>query len=118
MSTGHEIHLKESPRLVESSLFARIPFTTPSFTEQEEVIQFVDNGGDLFQTFLTRKQIESLDFRVTDARGRSLANMDPTQADEGLMSFKMLLRWDLFISPKSPESNHGPKHRFAHPPKA
>ena len=118
MSTGHEVHISDSLRLVESSLFARIPFDDSSFTEAHEVIQFVDSGGDMFQSMLSRKNLENLDIRVTDARGRSLANMDPSQADEGLMAFKMCLRWDLFISPAPPEPSHGTKYKFEHPPKA
>jgi hypothetical protein len=117
MSTGHEVHIADSLRLVESSLFARIPFDDSSFTEVHEVIQFEDSGGDMFQSMLTRKSLENLEIRVTDARGRSLANMDPTQADEGLMAFKMCLRWDLFISPSPPEPSHGTRIKFEHPPK-
>ena len=116
MSTGHELHVRDSLRLVESSLFARIPFDDSSFSEVHEVIQYEDSGGDMFQSLLTRKSLENLDIRVTDARGRSLANMDPTQADEGLMAFKMCLRWDLFVPPGPPE-NHRVKPKFEHPPK-
>jgi len=118
MSTGHEVHIADSLRLVESSLFARIPFDDSSFTEVHEVIQFEDSGGDMFQSMLNRKNLQNLDIRVTDARGRSLANMDPTQADEGLMAFKMCLRWDLFVTPTPPEPSHGTRVQFAHPPKA
>ena len=100
MTTGHESHAQESLRLIESSLFARIPFDDSTFTEAHEVVSFEDSGGDAFQSFLTRKTLETLDIRVTDARGRSLATLDPTQADEGLMAFRMVLRWDLFITPQ------------------
>ena len=41
-----------------------------------------------------------------------------TQADEGLMAFKMCLRWDLFVTPTPPEPSHGTRVQFAHPPKA
>jgi hypothetical protein len=103
MTTGHESHAQESLRLIESSLFARIPFDDSTFTEAHEVVSFEDSGGDAFQSFLTRKTLETLDIRVTDARGRSLATLDPTQADEGLMAFRMVLRWDLFITPQPPQ---------------
>jgi hypothetical protein len=102
MSTGHESHAQDSLRLIESSLFARVPFDDSSFTEAHEVIQFEDNGGDSYQSFLSRKSLDTLDIRVTDARGRSLATLDPTQADEGLMAFRMCLRWDLFSPPPAP----------------
>ena len=41
MSTGHEAHIVDSLRLVESSLFARIPFDDSTFSEVHEVIQFI-----------------------------------------------------------------------------
>lgn len=109
MTTGHESHAAESLRLIESSLFARIPFDDSSFTEAHEVVSFEDSGGDAFQSFLTRKTLETLDIRVTDARGRSLATLDPTQADEGLMAFRMVLRWDLFVPPPTPQPLQGLK---------
>ena len=102
MTTGHESHAQESLRLIESSLYARIPFDDSSFTEAHDVVSYEDSGGDSFQTFLTRKTLETLDIRVTDARGRSLATLDPTQADEGLMAYRMVLRWDLFYGPPTP----------------
>ena len=102
MSTGHESHAADSLRLIESSLFARIPFDDSTFTEAHEVVQFEDNGGDMYQSLLSRKSLDTLDIRVTDARGRSLANVDPTQADSGLMAFRMVLRWDLFVPPPMP----------------
>ena len=114
MSTGFESHAAESLRLVESSLFARIPFDDSSFTEAHEVVQFEDSGGDMYQSFLTRKNLETLDIRVTDARGRSLATLDPTQADAGLMAFRMCLRWDLFVPPPTPQSQQAPA--FEKPP--
>ena len=103
MSTGHESHAQESLRLIESSLFARIPFDDSTFTEAHEVVSYEDSGGDAFQTFLTRKTLETLDVRITDARGRSLATLDPTQADNGMMGFRMCLRWDLFVGQATPQ---------------
>ena len=68
----------------------------------------------MYQSFLTRKNLETLDIRVTDARGRSLATLDPTQADAGLMAFRMCLRWDLFVPPPTPQSQQAPA--FEKPP--
>ena len=116
MSTGHESHIAESDRLVESSIFARIPFDDSSFSEVHEVIQFEDNGGDSFQSMLTRKSLENLEIRITDAKGRSLANMDPTQSDLGLMAYKMAIRFDIFVPPSPKEPTHGVRNTVAHPP--
>ena len=116
MSTGFESHASESLRLIESSLFARIPFDDSTFTEAHEVVSYEDSGGDMYQSFLQRKSIDTLDIRVTDARGRSLAQLDPTQGAAGLMGFRMCLRWDLFVPPPPPTpppkkvaSDHLPK---------
>ena len=73
MSTGFESHATDSLRLIESSIFARIPFDDSSFTETHEVVSFEDSGGDMYQSFLSRNSIDTLDIRVTDARGRSLS---------------------------------------------
>ena len=116
MSTGHEAFVTDSLRVVESSIFARIPFDSSAFDEIHEVVQFEDSGGDSFQSFLTRKSLENLEIRVTDAKGRSLANIDHTQEAVGMLSFKMVLRFDVFTPPMPREPPHGVLHKAAHPP--
>ena len=101
-STGHDSRAQDSLRLIESSLFAKVNFDDSTFTEAHEVIQYEDSGGDLYQTFLTRKSLDHLDFRITDARGRSLSFLDRNQAEEGLMAFRLVLRWDLFQPAPTP----------------
>ena len=114
MSTGFESHATDSLRLIESSIFARIPFDDSSFTEAHEVVSFEDSGGDMYQSFLSRNSIDTLDIRVTDARGRSLSQLDPSQAQNGLMGFRMCLRWDLFVPPPAPQPRSQVK--MSHPP--
>ena len=114
MSTGFESHAADSLRLIESSIFARIPFDDSSWTESHEVVQFEDNGGDMYQSFLTRKSLDTLSLKITDARGRSLAHLDPTQADNGLMAYRMALRWDMFPGKPTPHLKH--PLAFEHPP--
>lgn len=116
MSTGHESHIADSYSIVESSIFARIPFDDSTFDETHEVIQFEDTGGDAFQSMLTRKSLDNLDIRVTDAKGRSLANIDPTQSDLGLLAYKMAIRVDIFIPPMPKEPSHGIVYAPSHPP--
>lgn len=107
MSTGLESHIAESQQIVESSIFARIPFANATFDETHEVVQFEDTGGDAFQSMLTRKSLDNLDIRITDGKGRSLANIDPSQSELGLLSYKMALRFDIFIPPQPKEPSHG-----------
>ena len=102
MSTGHETHAADDVRLIESSLFARIPFNRSAFDEVHEVIEFSDAGHDMFQSFPLRKNFEQLEMRICDAKGRSLAQLDPAQADDGLMVWRAVLRFDLFRPPPTP----------------
>ena len=48
---------------------------------------------------LQQKSLDSLELYVTDDKGRLLAEVDPRQADLGLMSFKCVLRWDHITQP-------------------
>jgi hypothetical protein len=112
MSAGYEVHTADSLRLIESSIFARIPFESAAFTEEHEVVSYQDTGNDAYQSFLNRPNIETLDVRVTDARGRSLATLSPGQAADGLLGFRMCLRWDLFAAPPTQQ-----RHVLEQPPK-
>ena len=116
MSTGHEVHAQDDFRLIESSLFARIPFDRSTFTEVHEVVQYVDAGNDMFQSFPMRKNLEQLELRICDAKGRSLAQLDPFQADNGLMAWKAVLRFDVFKSPASRTGKPSGPIVTGHPP--
>ena len=116
MSTGHEAHVQDDPRLIESSLFARIPFDRSTFTEVHEVVQYVDGGNDMFQSFPLRKNMEQLEMRICDAKGRSLAQLDPTQADHGLMTWRAVLRFDIFKTPISRTGKPVGPIMTSHPP--
>ena len=120
MSTGHESQVADSQNMIESSLFARIPFARSAFDEVHEVVQYTDAGNDVFQSFPLRKNFEQLELRVCDARGRSLAQLSPQQADDGLMSWKAVVRYDLFRPPPAPPIEGAPPTAFSHhgcPPK-
>jgi hypothetical protein len=112
MSTGFESHMVDSLRLVESSIFARIPFNNSTFTEIHEVVSFEDSGNDFYQSIIHRSNIETLDMRVTDARGRSLSMYGTNQGVDGLLGFKMCLRWDLWSAP----THQNPNMKLERPP--
>jgi hypothetical protein len=114
MSTGFESYAADSLRMVESSLFARIPFSDSSFSEKHEVVTFEDSGGDMYQSMIHRHSIESLDIRVTDARGRSLSMHCPEQSKDGMLGFRLVLRWDLWFAPPGHNQIHKLEH---HPPR-
>ena len=63
-----------------------------------------------------RKNLEQLELRICDAKGRSLAQLDPFQADHGLMAWKAVLRFDLFKSPVSRTGKQVGPIVTGHPP--
>lgn len=109
MSTTYDFRTPNDTRLVNSTLFARIGFDESFFSESKEVIRYEDAGGDMYQSLLTNRHLDRLDLRVTDAKGRCLSARSPTQADDGLMNFRMVLRWDLF------DPNRGSTKAVMHP---
>ena len=115
MCTGHESHLVDSIRLVESSMFARIPFEQSFWNTAHEMIQFEDNGGDAFQSFLSRKSLENLEMRVTDAKGRPIGDLGDA---DNPFTFHVVLRFDIFTPKQGPpaEPSHGILHKPQHPP--
>ena len=90
---GFEKGMPDRNGMAETSIFARIPLTRACFDDVFEFVQFED-ANDLFQIHLHQKTLDSLIFEVTDDKGRLLAEVDPRQADLGLMNFKCVLRWD------------------------
>lgn len=116
MTTSLDAGLVDNMRLVESSIFARIPFPDSTFDENHEMIEYFDAGGDAFQSMLTRKSLENLELRVTDSKGRSLASANPQQSDLGLLGFTMSLRFDIFVPNQPKEAGHGVVHKAPHPP--
>jgi hypothetical protein len=90
---GHERYLPDQNGLTETQIFARIPLNRACFDPIFEFVQYEDSN-DLFQINLQQKHLDSFEMYVTDDKGRLLAEVDPRQADAGLMSFKCVLRWD------------------------
>ena len=90
---GHERYLPDQNGLTETQIFARIPLNRACFDPIFEFVQYEDSN-DLFQINLQQKHLDSFELYVTDDKGRLLAEVDPRQADAGLMSFKCVLRWD------------------------
>ena len=75
-----------------------------TITDSPNLSKFVtfEDANDTFQLHLQQKTLDSLELYVTDDKGRLLAEVDPRQADLGLMSFKCVLRWDHVGAPAPP----------------
>ena len=109
---GHERYLPDQNGLTETQIFARIPLNRACFDPIFEFVTYEDSN-DLFQLNLQQKHLDSLELYVTDDKGRLLAEVDPRQADLGLMSFKCVLRWD-HLAANHP-SSYAPKVvRYSH----
>ena len=98
---GHERFLPDQNGLTETQIFARIPLSRACFDPIFEFVTFED-ANDTFQLHLQQKTLDSLELYVTDDKGRLLAEVDPRQADLGLMSFKCVMRWDHVGAPAPP----------------
>lgn len=90
---GTERFLPDENGLTETALFARIPLNKTCFDDFFSFIQFEDSN-DLYQIHMQQKAIDQLELFVTDDKGRLLSEVDPLQADLGMLNFKVVLRWD------------------------
>ena len=82
--------------MTESNLFARIPFQSSSYDEEHEFVMYEDNGNDCFMAFPQRKNLEHLELELTDAHARPLSEVFPSQTEDGMLSFRAVIRYDLF----------------------
>ena len=117
-STQFDKNVVDDDRVNETDIFARIPFDRSSFDEVHEVIEYVTDS-DEFQVFPLRKHLTELEIRITDAKGRSLAETDPDQVANGLMAYQMVMRYDLFKPPAVPRQISNSKEQdwlLKHPP--
>ena len=95
---GHERFLPDRNGVTDTQIFARIPLERASYDEFFPFVTFEDTNN-LFQLNLQQKSLDSLELYVTDDKGRLLSEVDPRQADLGLMSFKVVLKWEHLTSP-------------------
>jgi hypothetical protein len=98
-SPGLDVYHKNGVQMQNSSVIARIRVedSESSTKKVHEQISFRDSGGDMYQKMLPLKNLEHLQFFVTDKRNRSLAEYDGSQSRLGLMAFSLTLRWDKFV---------------------
>lgn len=109
-SPGLDMFHRDGVQMQNSSVIARIPVLNSDSTVRKahEIVSYED-ANDTYQKILPLKNLENLQFFVTDKRNRSLAQFDADQAALGLMSFNLTLRWDKFIPPKP---QHPPPQGF------
>lgn len=100
MTTGHDLLARRQLGAVESQILACIPIQRSSFDPIASFVTFFDSSGaSTFSLNLAQKHLDGIEIYLTDAAGRLLAEVDPRQADLGLMSYKMVLQWQHLHSP-------------------
>lgn len=115
-TNGFGKFLPNTHAMTESDIFARIPLDRTCFDPVFENIIYTDNN-DIFRFVLQRKTLDSVMLDITDSKGRSLSELDPS-ASYGLMNFKAVLRWDALshdyavphgrVRAPDPTTNHRP----------
>ena len=103
-SMGLDRRLPKGSGLTETQIWARIPLKTSNYREDQACISWEDSN-DNFQLNLRRQSLDSIQLHVTDAKGRLLAEVAPGEAAAGLLSFKVVMRWDQ-MAPIAPAPQH------------
>lgn len=98
---GFERDLPDQNGLTPTQIFARIPLSRAYYDNQFEFVSFED-PNDLFQIDVGQKQLTTVNFRITDDKGRDIAEVSPGQAQDGCLSFKMVLKWQVLEPIPSP----------------
>ena len=78
----------QSGGLTPTQIFARIPVTSGDLIVYEDT-------NDLFSMYLNQTQLSQCEFSITDDKGRFLPEINTGQAEIGMLSFKMSLRWEV-----------------------
>lgn len=115
-STGFDRNARDDARLIETSLFARIPISTSFANDEHESLEYLDVGNDQFQAFPLRKNLAELEIKLVDGKGRLLTELDADRASHGLMAFQAVLRIDIFKPPVRPETKKPTLQSMVHPP--
>jgi len=93
---GFERSLPDQQGVTPTQIFARIPLTLAYYDDQKEFISFEDTN-DLFTIILGNKQLDTVTFRITDDKGRDIQEISPGMAEDGMLSFKLVYRWEIIV---------------------
>tara|TARA_R110000803_G_C11988999_1_gene321682 strand:+ start:1897 stop:2979 length:1083 start_codon:yes stop_codon:yes gene_type:complete len=95
----------QASRLIPTEILARFPIDMGKMFENikqdiPSIIKFEDTGAELYSMALQQKQIDTFNFRLTDAKGREIAEVSADQYLNGALSYKMVLKWEAIHSPE------------------
>ena len=81
---------------IPTQTLARIPttyHTTMIEAYQPHTVTFTDTGAQVFSVYLQNKHIDSMRFRLLDAKGREIPEVSNGQYSNGSMSYKMVIKF-------------------------
>ena len=95
----------QASRLIPTQILARFPIDMGKMFENikqdiPSIIKFEDTGAELYSMALQQKQIDTFNFRITDAKGREIAEVSADQYNNGALSYKLVLKWEAIHSPE------------------
>lgn len=95
-----------SQEVIPSSIFARIPLLYPVYQAAAEgaFIEFTDPNG-IFAIILDQQQLNTVEFTLTDDRGRPLPSVAPGQSAAGLLNYKMTVKFEI-VEHEIPPASH------------
>ena len=81
---------------IPTQTLARIPttyHTTMIQTLQPHTITYTDTGAQVFSVYLQNKHLDSMRFRLLDAKGREIPEVSDGQYSNGSMAYKMVIKF-------------------------
>jgi hypothetical protein len=95
-----------SNEVIPTQILARIPLKYPAGNpETDAAFITFDDTNDLFPILLDLQQLSTVEFFVTDDKGRPIQAVAPGQANAGQLSYKMTIAWSL-LEHEVPPSSH------------
>ena len=95
-----------SNEVIPTQILARIPLRYPAGNpETDAAFITFDDTNNLFPILLDLQQLSSVEFFVTDDKGRPIQAVAPGQANAGQLTYKMTIAWSL-LEHEVPPSSH------------
>jgi len=80
--------------LIPTQILARIPLSRQFYTDEYPFITFED-PNNLFGLLMDIQQLGTVTFSLQDDKGRDIWQVAPQQAQDGLLSYKFSLKWEV-----------------------
>lgn len=81
--------------LVPTNIFARIPLPGAVYDDVTELLTFTEQGSGTFSCMVDARQLQLLEFSVTDDKGRPIQEVLAGQTASGQLSYKITVKWEV-----------------------